>query len=193
MAKNEMKVIRYRLDGVAPLIVHNGALADPMNPIVQAMKRETCLRKKTDETHIEIARLEFLGSLYLDNGVPVIPGEAIEAMLISASGVQKAKSVFKAGMFCEGSYPIIYEGPKDPDGLWNDKRFVSTVGARVMKARIMRTRPIFKEWALEVDVSYFPGTITESQISAAMDHAGTFIGLCDWRPRYGRFEVKKID
>jgi hypothetical protein len=190
--KNEMKSVRYKLDGVAPLIVHNGSLADPMNPIVQAMKRETCLRKKTDETHIEIARLEFLGSLYLENNIPVIPGEAIEAMLISASGVQKAKAIFKAGMFCEGSFPIEYDGPTDPDGLWADKRFVSTVGARVMKARIMRTRPIFKNWSITVEVSYFPSVISESQITSAMEHAGTFIGLCDWRPRYGRFEAKKI-
>jgi hypothetical protein len=49
------------------------------------MKRVSGKRAKTDADFEELARLEFLGGLYLHNGEPCLPGEVIEAALVEAA------------------------------------------------------------------------------------------------------------
>ena len=51
--------LTFRCVGIAPLLMHNGSLANPLNPKVKEMKEITSLRKKTDENHLELQRLEF--------------------------------------------------------------------------------------------------------------------------------------
>ena len=84
------KTIDFHIRGVAPLLMHNGQLANPMNKFAKAMKAVTSKRKKTDEDHIELARLEFLGGLYADDqGRAVLPGEVIEGTIVA--GAKKTK------------------------------------------------------------------------------------------------------
>ena len=49
--------------GIAPLLMHNGQLANPLNPLAKEMKKVTSVRTKTDEHHLELQRLEFLAGL----------------------------------------------------------------------------------------------------------------------------------
>ena len=72
------KELKFRITGVAPLLFHNGQLADPINPHTRSIAELTSKRKKVEADHAEIARREFLGSLYLMDGEPCIPGEMIE-------------------------------------------------------------------------------------------------------------------
>jgi hypothetical protein len=60
-------------------------------------------------------------------------------------------------------------------------------------SRIMRTRPIFKEWAAIVEVEFEDSVINEEQVDRWVHAAGTQVGLCDWRPRCGRFTAEKIE
>ena len=58
-----VQTIGFRFVGIAPLLMHNGALANPLNPLVKEMKAITGLRKKTDEHHLELQRLEIVERL----------------------------------------------------------------------------------------------------------------------------------
>ena len=40
-----VQTIGFRFVGIAPLLMHNGALANPLNPLVKEMKAITGLRK----------------------------------------------------------------------------------------------------------------------------------------------------
>ena len=184
-----MKTATYKIEGVAPLYMHNGQLADPLNKWAKLLKELSSKRKKTDADHEEMSRIEFLGGLYLDgDGHPCIPGECIESMLINGAKAQKLGAHFKRFVFCpDASCKLKYSGPKTAEGLWQDERFVSRVGARVGTARVMRTRPYFERWAVEFPVVY--DELNKNDIDSAVVEAGRSIGLMDWRPKYGRFNV----
>lgn len=181
--------MEVRIKGIAPLIVHNGHLANPLNPIVKKMKEVSKKRNKTDEDLERLAELEHFGGLYLDEKErPIIPGEVIESLLIAGAKKHKMGPKAKSGIICEGLFPILYDGPKTPEGLFRDKNFVDSRLVKVGQARVLRTRPIFKDWACEFIVNFLPSQLNERDIELFIDTAGIEVGLCDYRPRFGRFE-----
>jgi len=191
-----LKTVRYRITGEVPILMHSGRLADPMDDYAKAIKEISSKRNKTDADHLAMARLEFMGSLYLLNGEPCIPGEVLEGALLGRGGAarkQKAGKQAAAGMWVPNSFPLEYDGPRDPEELWEDKRFVSRMPVRVQTSKVMRTRPIFEEWEAEVAVEFNPDMINESDIDLWMNIAGAEVGLMDWRPKFGRFSVEKLN
>lgn len=185
--------IKARLTGVAPLLVHNGHLADPLNPYAKAMKEVSGKRKKTDADHEELARLEFEGGLYLDDDKrPIIPSYNLEACLINGAKQSRLGKQFLAGAMIPEDSVLIYSGPKTVEGLWADKRFVDRRAVRIQKNKIIRTRPVFSEWSVETTIEYNTAVLDRPQIVKAISAAGQFVGLCDYTPKYGRFEVELI-
>lgn len=184
--------LRYRIIGAAPLVMHNGQLADPMNPIAREMKKVSGKRAKTEADYERLAELEFRGGLYLSGGEPCIPGENLEAVIIEGAKKMKRGPQARAGIISDGLHPLEYDGPRDADGLWSDPEFRLSVGVRVQKARVMRTRPIFRRWSAEVFVDFMPGQLNAHEIDEFMVSAGTVIGVCDWRPKFGRFTAERV-
>lgn len=190
-----MSELKVRITGKSPLLLHNGQLADPTNDVVREMKKITSKRNKTDEDHLELNRLEFLGSLYLDaEGHVVIPGEVMESCIKSGAKVSKNGKKVEAGAFVsEYAIPLEYNGPKNPDGLWADKRYVYKAGVKVGTARVIRTRPKFDQWACEFTIEYQSDVLNRDEIIKALEDAGNLKGLCDYRPRHGRFNVEVLN
>ncbi|EIM25758.1 hypothetical protein [Microvirga lotononidis] len=184
--------LKFRLTGVSPLICHNGQLADPLNSIAKEMKKVSSKRAKTDADFEELARLEFFGGLYLDNGEPVIPGEIVEAALVEAARKQKKGQQAKAGILSVGNFPIEYEGPRTVNELWADDRFRLTVGVKVQRNKVMRTRPIFRDWSCEISIDFLPGQLNRSEVEEMVRTAGTVVGIGDWRPKFGRFMAQAV-
>ena len=190
-----MKNLQYHLTGIVPVIPHNGDLASPLNKFSQESKKISSKRKKVDADYLEMARLEFLGGLYVQDGRPIIPAKCLEAMLIGKGGsARKEKMGVQAApaLFIPDDCLLIYEGPTDPVKLWESGEFTFQSLVRVGQAKIMRTRPMFREWELDVLISYEPDLLEEQAIDRWMDVGGSIIGLCDWRPRYGRFSVERV-
>ena len=64
--------------GGSPLVMHNERLADPLDEYVRDIAKLSRKRQKTEADHLEIARLEFLGGLYLNgDGVPSVAAVAL--------------------------------------------------------------------------------------------------------------------
>ena len=42
-------------------------------------------------------------------------------------------------------------------------------------------------------VEVMSGGATKAQVQQAIQYAGLYEGMGDWRPRYGRFVVKSVD
>ncbi len=184
------KSMKVKIKGVAPLLIHSGQLANPMNPFVVEMKKVTGKRTKTDTDFEEMARIEFLGSLYLnEKGAPCVPGENIEAMLIAAAkGTRKGKE-WTAGVLVDESPEIVYTGPKSAEGLWKSGKFMDQRMVIVNRSRVLRTRPIFRDWALEFTIFYLPEMVDEKSIPDVLKRGGEIVGLGDYRPKFGRFEI----
>lgn len=188
-----MEVLAVHIVGEMPLIVHNGQLADPLNPFTKALKVATGVRKKTDADHAEVARLEFMGSLYIggDPPVPVIPGYFVEGALKGAAAKHKLKKDVAGGVYCMGDFPLIYPGPKDPDEMWKDGRFRFTRRVKLGRVAIMRTRAIFMPWEVKIEVSFYKDLIDRENVVKVLNTCQS-TGFGEWCPKYGRFRIESI-
>ena len=189
-----MAEIKFRLTGKSPLLMHNGRLADPLDVATREIKKVTSKRKKTDDDHVELSRLEFLGSLYTDeSGPPCIPGDVMAACIKSGAKEAKNGTKFDKGVFItDYAIPLQFDGPKNVDALWADKRFVHRAGVKVGQARVIRTRPKFDQWACEFSLEFNPEVLDHDEVVQGVTDAGNLKGLCDYRPRHGRFETEVI-
>lgn len=184
------KMIDCRIRGIAPMMQHNGQLADPLNEYAKAMRVISGKRKKTDADHMALADLEWEGSLYLDDKSRVIvPGENIEAMMIDAGKKLRLGEACKAGILCDGEWLLEHDGPKDLAKLKADPRFRDRRAVRVQQNKVMRTRPIFVSWALDFRIHYLPDLLNESQVIDMLSIAGRIVGLGEYLPKYGRFLI----
>jgi hypothetical protein len=186
--------VRYRLTGDAPLLMHSGKLADPLSSVAKAIKQVSAKKAKTDADHERMATLEFAGSLYLDSELgPYIPGENIEASIYHAARKTKEGKLAASGLFVPGKSRLDYDGPRDPKGLLAEgDAYRLCVPVGLNGKRVMRTRPIFRAWSVVAEVEYEDTILNLEQVNRWVQTAGVQVGLCDWRPRYGRFTVEKI-
>ncbi len=183
------QTLKFRITGVAPLLMHNGQLADPLNPHSRSIAEITSKRKKTDSDHVEMARREFFGGLYISGGRPCIPSEMLEAVIVKGAMKEKRGPAAKAGILVEHHAILEYDGPSDPKELWQDERFRLRVAAKVGTAKVMRTRPRFDGWTANIEIGFLPGLLNGREVRSFLVTAGEQIGVGDWRPRFGRFSV----
>lgn len=184
--------LTFKIRGIAPLVMHNGQLADPSNWYSRAMKEISSKRAKTPADHEELARLEWMGGLYLSQGQPCIPAYVLEGALLGRGGAarkQKQGRQAAAGLYVTDDFALEYEGPRDPKELWAHEDFRLRVLVRVQQSRIMRTRPIFREWAATVVFDVLGDLVDPKDAALWMAIAGRETGIGDWRPKFGRFEI----
>jgi hypothetical protein len=174
--------------------MHNGQLCDPLNKWAREMKRISSKRKKTDADLAEIARIEFLGGLYLmkdgKNLRPCLPSMAVEACLLGAARTQKRGKQVQAGLIVPSDAVLEYDGPIDPETLADNPDFTLRVPVKVTTSRVMRSRPKFTNWAANVSVHFHNTDLDRETVVDLMRIAGEIIGLGDWRPKFGRFTTK---
>jgi hypothetical protein len=192
-----MKGLSCTLTGIVPLLMHNGALANPLNPYAKSMAQITRKRHKTEEDYAELAKLEWTGSLYLAEhsdlgpGIHVvIPGGNIKSMIWEAAKTQRRGKQVKAGVFCPGPFPLHFSGSaQSPQELWETGEYALTSTPSIRGNRVIRTRPQFFPWALRIKIFFNAAHLSIEDIQSLVQIAGYDIGLGDWRPEYGRFEA----
>ena len=204
-----MKELKIKLVGQSPLLTHNIRLANPLGEYSQAMKALTGKRNKTDADLKEIARLEWEGGLYLEDGNIVIPSRNINACFFEGAKKKKNGPKWRTGaVLSEEYYPMEYNGTKinvkmngdlpNPEldkyyKNFNDQRMV-----RVGTGQILRTRPLFLGWSVRVSVMYDDTILDKRTLLQICEDAGYLVGLCEMRPgskgggTYGRFIVEEI-
>jgi len=197
-----MKQLRVKITGTRPLLMHNGALADKLNPWVRKIRLITSKHssKKTDDDEEELARLEWNGGLYYDDiaGCPVVPAESIEgAIRDGAKASRKGKDAICGITVIEPMSPVEYDGPRGREELWlheisGRRAFVDRRGAGVQRSRVMRTRPRFDSWSLTFGVQVDTDAIDVQSVKRALIEAGARKGMCDYRPRFGLFTVDEF-
>ena len=192
-----MADFRIEITGLRPLLMKNGRLADPMDPATKAFKaaNKKPSRSRTDDDLIEIAHLEWLGSLYWDDEVgPYLPGDNALGMLVEAGKLQRQGKDIQRGLIIKHDVnPLSYRGSRTLDELWADENFRLMKGIKQGKNRIMRCRPIFRQWAVNFEGTTDPSIVDFDVLVDIVERAGRMVGLGDWRPRYGLFDAKVID
>ncbi len=186
--------VRLTATGTRPLLIHNVQLASPLNKYAKELKRLNSKRVKTDEDRLEIAHVEWEGSLYFDEEIgPYIPGPNVFRSLINGGRITKAGKKIERGVIVSDLVlPLIYKGPRDLNGLWGDgeSEFVDVRTVVVQRAKIDRCRPIFRKWAFEVDCIVDPKLIDFDEFAEIARNAGEFEGIGDYRLMYGRYSAE---
>lgn len=184
--------IRIDLEGTSPMLQHNIQLADPLNPIARQMKLISKKRTKTDDDFEELARLEFLGGLYINADLgPYVKGVAIEKSFVEGGRISKQGKSIERGLFItDVEVPLLYKGPRTAEELWEDVNFRDVQAVRVGQSRVMRTRPIFRNWSLSADAELLTDVLNLDTFESLATDAGLMVGLGDNRPRNGRFSVQ---
>jgi hypothetical protein len=186
------------ITGNLPIMFYNPRLSDPLDPYSRELKKITKKgAQHSEEDHSECSRVEFQGAMHFHDGEdgrpamgPFIPSEMLEATFAAAATAAKLGKTFK--LFVRADDPVgfklEYKGPRTRDGLWKAGTFVDRRSCGIQNKRVMRTRPIFRNWRCEFTVLVIDSMVDEDQLRNAIEAAGTR-GMGSYGKRYGRFEV----
>lgn len=189
-----MQVLKLRLTGKRPLLMHNIRLANPMSPHTQALAEYTKKRSKTLADHEMISRLEFEGGIYHDPKIgPYIPGAWLDKNLEEGGRGEKLGKTIRAAVKCiDELIPLEYDGPRDIEKLFAAGKFADLRAVGVGPSRTIRTRPHFEKWALTASFFYEDEAVNPAALMRAAARSGAMIGLGDYRPRFGLYDVKEV-
>lgn len=178
-----MEKVHVRIEGVSPLLMHRF-------PVGEEDQKSKAKNQKQTKDDVE-------AYLYLDEeGQLVQPSTHIIGTLkkagakfqISGQGKLTYKNMMGSGAVLIDPYMIPHELQS-----WDiDRRPVV-----VQRARIVRSRPILKKWALNFDMEYDEDEVPKSVLNEILDYAGKRVGIGDFRPAcggsFGRFMVTKFE
>lgn len=184
-----MKNLRITWKGITPLIMHSCQCVNPLHPIAKELKKYTSKKKKTDEDLMKISDLEWESGAYWKEGLGLyIPAENVEATIINgAKANRKGADIQK---FCDVTdlyIPFDYGESLTKEELIANYEYRDTRVMTVMRSRILRTRPRFDQWKIVFNMQYNDEKIDLDTIVNAIEYAGQYVGLCDSRPKYGKF------
>jgi len=178
-----MKKYKVEITGVTPLL-HNKPEAYGFD--------EQWIEKKASEDWEK----EALKKLYVDIDNNIYqPATHLERALIEAGKKIRVKGQGKAtysklfgSMISIPNLEILHKKPEY-------EIFKCLVVIPSTKGRIMRYRPMFREWVLEFEID-FEEEIKPEAIKEALEIAGKYVGIGDWRPekkgKFGKFQVTKF-
>lgn len=186
-----METLKLKLTGITPLMMHSDRLANPLLPESKSHKELTSKRKKTDDDHLAIARSEYIAGIYFTQKEGLyIPGQNFDATFLAGAKLQKLGTAWKRGaLVIDDKVKLLHDGPPTPEKLWADTRYVDVRGVKVGMAKIMRYRAIFLQWACELTLAVNTDVLNMNEARKAIEDAGSLIGVCEYRPRFGRFGV----
>lgn len=188
-----MKRVQVTIRGIQPLLMKSSRSVDPTEPLVKAMRAITSkpARKRTDSDLEDLDRLEFELGLYWNGQCVYLPDMNILGMIRDGAKANRRGREIQAGVdILESEVPLIYDGPRTPEALyearWADRRMVKNKGTG---GAVMRVRPRFNQWAATFTLAIDPNVLSVKDVRVSLEHAGFRVGLSDFRPRFGRFEV----
>lgn len=178
------------------LMMHNDRLSDPLDPYTKALKAVTAKRNKTEEDHVAMSRAEFEGGLYFDEKAgPYIPDKWLNALVVEGARRRKLGKVFAANVSVRDEiHPLQYEGPRTVEAMWAaGTKFVDRRSVGNQQNRVMRTRPIFRDWRVTFVVRVLDDSaVNPDDLEMAIEDAAPY-GIGDGRPMFaGKFVVEEF-
>lgn len=175
--------VTIQLQGLTPLAMHNTRLADPEDHFTRAIKEITGKRKKTDVDQQEIARLEWHGSLYYDKtlGVSIPTWNVVRCLERAATVTRQGTTLVRALAVLQEAVPLEYEGPRDPEALYQRAEFRWRANVGVGRQRVIRVRPLFHQWGLHMEAELLEDVLDPADLRRIAALAGLAEGLGDGR------------
>lgn len=175
-----MKKISVEIRGITPgLLMHRF----PMDGADEMSKRRTGVPAWKEEAEKALYRDE--------QGVIYEPASHLEGALKEASKTLKIPGR-RGATYSKliGSAVSI-----DPDAIPHkiQEYEIDSRPVVVQRSRVIRYRPLFKNWELAFEIIVADEQIPTEVIKQALDHAGLYVGIGDFRPgrggKFGKFMV----
>jgi len=174
-----MTTLDVVIKGTRPLLMHSttGMLKPKSNKV-----------KSSEHDPVEEAK----DCLYLNDKKQV----CVPSMAILSAMRKAATQLKKAGAGKKTLRDFVFSGLRvNPEMivLPDQKYEIDIRPVVVMRARIMRARPLFKEWDLTFQVEIVDEqTWDAGMVRQVLEEAGKYNGLLDFRPLYGTFAVVSV-
>lgn len=182
-------VYKVSFVGETPLLMSSGEV-DRESDLYREYRALSKARAKTIEQEAQLRELEWHTRIYFDETIgPYIPGKNLKELLRSAATKQKlGESVRRSLVIPDYRVPLIYDGPRDLQGLWDaGYRYTAMVAnAGAGAGRVERTRPCFDTWAVEFEVAFDTDELDEDAFLRIVKRTEKY-GLGDYRPEFGAF------
>lgn len=184
-----VRKIACEIEGSCPLLHHRMAndrkTTDRMSQLIDVLKKNP---------YDEDAYTEE-GEYYLyknKDGKPCIPANHIIRSMVKAGPQEKIKGQGKK-TYKDSMNAFVIIDPElieiDPCNYELDRTYV-----KVSRSRVLRTRPKFQTgWTAKFTMIILDDTIPFNVIEKILKYAGGYVGIGDWRPKYGRFKVNKLE
>ena len=174
-----MKKYKVRIEGVSPLLVNN--------PEKTIFADETYKKQigKTKGTPVKDLLYETKdGKLYQ-------PSTHIEQAL------EKSSVNFKIPGKRGKTYKSLFQSfiTVEPKKIIHENQDWEPYGTSVViqRNRVWKERPMLENWALTFNIVNLNEDVVPSEvIKEAIEYAGAFGGLGDWRPKFGMFKVTEF-
>lgn len=171
------------LDGTSPLLM-NSADADRSSETYRAYALLGKKKGKSLDDEQRLAELEWSLRLYLDAEIgPYVPGINVKELLrSSATKWRKGQEIVRSLAVLDYRIPLLYEGPRDQAGLWENGFSYTTMvaNAGAGSGRVPRTRPKFNHWAIAAEIAFDPEDLDFDFLTVVADRAMKY-GLGDGR------------
>jgi hypothetical protein len=175
-----MKKVNIKIKGIVPLL---------QNRFVGEIEENSSQRSGV----VDYSE-DWKEALYFDEKLGVYePSEHILGAMIQAAknfqipgrGKKTYKDLMKSAIIIEPDKIALSK--KEPDEI--DKRPVVIRGSR-----ILRQRPMMKEgWELSFTVNILDEQLPVEVVKRILEHSGRYIGIGDYRPRFGRFTIEEFE
>ena len=203
----KLKTMRVRIRGLSPLITHK------MSEKIKKELRDKVQNKKTKQREAKNPEAEFNGARYrvdkhgqyADAGADAVPAYTIKTAIVDA-----AKDI--EGMTAAGTKRLLFvdlgkqgvpiqngEGTFGLDLEPEMDESIQRVGGKGPGTGTpdFRYRPIYRDWAMEFDVTYNAALLGDEEVISLINYAGFHQGLCEHRPgksggQNGMFQVEKV-
>jgi hypothetical protein len=174
-----MTILDVTIKGTRGLLMHSTtAMLKPKNSKI----------KSSEHDPVEEAK----DCLYLNEGGKI----CVPSMAVLSSMRRAATQLKKPGAGKKTLKDFVFSGLRiEPEliELPNQKYDVDIRPVVVMRSRIMRARPLFKEWDLTFQVEILDEqTWDPGMVRQVLEEAGKYQGLLDFRPLFGTFEVVSV-
>ena len=199
--------VRGTLTGVTPIQLQNFKYQHPSEPLYKIRTPISQKRKKTEEDHITLSKLDFLMSCHWQiddtddcdcivdsNGNvsfagfknPYMPAEMLrKSIRNSAKALNNRKgSAFDRGVTVTKDMLLNFKGEKDCNAMWNDKLYVRLRGERNGNL-IWITRVKIPDWSVNFSLTCDTSQVELSELETMLTASGMYSGVGSYRPENG--------
>lgn len=183
------------LIGTKPMLQHNGRLSNPLDPYTRKLRQISGKRKKTDEDLVEMMHIEARGSAWeTEDGILGVPTAAVWRSIQQAATAFKLGRDVERGLIVDDTVEPLVIGKKTytvDDYLAKSMNHVDYRPVKVQTSRTMRARVRVAEgWRCTHKMEIDPDVLDLRNLQPVFARAGRLVGIGDWRPRYGTFELE---